>query len=245
MPVLETFRVGTDRLVCHDWHAGTHTVVVGPAQTGSGLQSSSIRRVLEILEGRGVTRVLTTVLEDPAVEPFVDVGFELETRVCLLHHDLAAFPTGRGRRPRRGRPGRDLVDAARLDHRAFPAHEEMDEHGLRAAIAATPARRFRLMDRPFRDQESDSPPAAFAISGYAGRVGYLQRLAVDPAFRRSGLATALVVDGLRWFRRRRALGALVTTAADNEAARTLYADLGFTPSSRRLAVWSRPCDLLR
>ena len=60
--------------------------------------------------------------------------------------------------------------------------------------------------------------AAFAITGVADRVGYLQRLAVDPTAQRRGLGRTLVADSLDWMQRRGATTAMVNTAFDNNAA---------------------------
>ena len=42
----------------------------------------------------------------------------------------------------------------------------------------------------------------YAITGRAGEIGYLQRLAVDPGHQHEGIGTALVADGLWWAARR-------------------------------------------
>ncbi len=83
---------------------------------------------------------------------------------------------------------------------------------------------------------------AFAISGRAGRCGYLQRLAVDPEHRRRGLATALVIDALGWMRRHRTTSTMVNTAVDNRAAIDLYESLGFTRTPRDLRVLELALD---
>ena len=77
--------------------------------------------------------------------------------------------------------------------------------------------------------------AAFAITGVANRVGYLQRLAVDPSAQRRGLGHALVADSLDWMHRRGATTAMVNTAFDNEAALGLY-DIVRLPASARPAA---------
>ena len=69
--------------------------------------------------------------------------------------------------------------------------------------------------------------AAFAITGVANQVGYLQRLAVDPTAQRRGLGRALVADSLEWMHRRGATTAMVNTAFDNDAALALYETFGF------------------
>ena len=65
------------------------------------------------------------------------------------------------------------------------------------------------------------------MSGVAGEVGYLQRLAVDPARQRHGAGSQLVDDALAWMHRRGATTAMVNTASDNDAALALYDAFGF------------------
>ena len=79
--------------------------------------------------------------------------------------------------------------------------------------------------------------AAYAISGRAGRRGYVQRLAVHPRHQRAGIGRALVLDGLHWMRRRRVELALVNTQVDNAPALALYESLGFRPDSHGLDVF--------
>ena len=57
-----------------------------------------------------------------------------------------------------------------------------------------PSARFRVVD--------DGEVVGYAITGRAGSIGYLQRLAVLPDHQRRGIGHALVMDGLLWARRR-------------------------------------------
>jgi len=66
----------------------------------------------------------------------------------------------------------------------------------------------------------------------ANRIGEIEPLQVAPPFRRRGLARAVVVEGLRRMRRTGMRSALVYGVDRNEAARRLYASLGFRPVDR-------------
>ncbi len=73
----------------------------------------------------------------------------------------------------------------------------------------------------------------YAVTSLAGDVAELQRIAVDPARRRAGLATALL-DDVR--RRAAADGAerlLLEVREDNAGALAFYAAAGFVELSRR------------
>ena len=82
--------------------------------------------------------------------------------------------------------------------------------------------------------------AGFLVSGRAGRTGYVQRLAVHPSAQRHGLATALLLDSLRWMRRTRVRRAFVNTHVENEAALELYRRHGFVELPERLRVHEGP-----
>ena len=69
----------------------------------------------------------------------------------------------------------------------------------------------------------------------------VQRLAVHPDHQGTGLGRDLVVDCLRWVRRRGGTKALVNTQEANERALALYTAMGFKPEKHGLAVLE--CDL--
>ena len=94
---------------------------------------------------------------------------------------------------------------------------------------ATPTARVRVAP-------SDTGIVGYAVGGRAGTVGYLQRLAVRPSHQGHGLGRSLVMDSLRWMRRRGANHALVNTQMANERAFGLYLALGFRPEPHDLAV---------
>jgi ribosomal protein S18 acetylase RimI-like enzyme len=80
----------------------------------------------------------------------------------------------------------------------------------------------------------------YVVTGRSGDRGYVQRLAVDPTVRRAGLGAALVVDGLRWLRRRHTLSAVVNTQVANDGALALYRRLGFILQPDGLIVLTLP-----
>lgn len=69
---------------------------------------------------------------------------------------------------------------------------------------------------------------AQAVLTHDGRKGWINRLAVDPAYRRHGLASQLVAEAERWFTRD--LGLEIWAAlieGDNHASQALFTALGF------------------
>ncbi len=98
---------------------------------------------------------------------------------------------------------------------------------------ATPRHRARLAG------DADAHLAAYAITGRDAGQGFLQRLAVDPAHQRRGLGRALVLDSLQWLGRWRVRRVLVNTPTDNEAALSLYEQVGFHRLPELLGVYER------
>lgn len=184
------------------------------------------------LRARGYASVVTSALGPADVLPFADAGFAVRERLHLLTHDLRDLGAPPPARPtRRGRPGdRDAV--LELDSLSFDDFWALDPTGLDDALHATATSRYRVGVDPGR-------AVAYAITGRAGSRGYVQRLAVHPLHRRHGWGRALVVDALRWLRRRGATVALVNTQRHNATALDLYRSCGFRHLETGLSVMGR------
>jgi ribosomal protein S18 acetylase RimI-like enzyme len=185
-----------------------------------------IERCVAALRAGGYHAVVTSALGPAAAGPFVDAGFSVRERLHLLVHDLDDLPHSMSptRRARRS----DRAAILTLDAHAFDGFWRMDDDALTDTVHATPATRFRVTTgRP-----GGRDVSGYAITGHADGRGYLQRLAVHPAARQRGFGRALVVDALRWLRRRATARALVNTQLENTTALALYESCGF----RRLPV---------
>ena len=204
------------------------------------LSGAFLRAAIEMAWDMAERRPMTVT--SPALTPgearsFAEAGFVTTSELHLLTHDLSTAgrtPTSSpapGEVPlRRGTNG-DLAEALRVDGEAFASGWVMTAHGFANAKAATPVTRLRVADA--RDQDP-SRLVGYALTGRAGRRGYLQRLAVDPACHRRGVGSALVVDAIRWCRRRGVQRLVVNTQVGNDGALRLYRGLGFVESSTRL-----------
>jgi ribosomal protein S18 acetylase RimI-like enzyme len=214
------------------WPGEPGTVHLVTVESTVSPSHAAITGWLNELAGAGVQVVRTGALGPTTQSSYLEMGFTVRQELALLTHSLAtvpALPRPSGVRLRRATEA-DLVTLAMLDRRAFGAQWGLDVTGLVDACHATPSHRLRIAATRASD------PAGFAITGRAGRSGYLQRLAVHPARQRMGLARLLVIDGLRWAKRHRCTSVLVNTHVDNDAALGLYRRLDFTELSYRLAV---------
>ena len=200
----------------------TETVLAPPA----------IRDCVERVRAAGYRELVTGPLTDAAAAPFLDAGFTLREQLLVLAHSLEATARLDRGGPRLRRAGRgDRVAVVDLDTRAFPPAWQLGSSGLHEALRATPARRFRVGQRP-----DDPALVAYAVTGRAGRQGYLQRLAVHPATRGHGFGRAMVADALRWVRRGGGRRCLVNTQVNNHQALALYEACGFRRLQSGLAV---------
>ena len=120
-----------------------------------------------------------------------------------------------------------------IDEGAFGPQRCFDHHDLAAALDATERSRLRIAI------DAIGTPIGFAITGRAGRRGYLQRLAVDPERTGNGIGAALVLDGLAWCQRRGVRRTVVNTQEDNGRALALYRRLGFVDMALDLLLLER------
>jgi ribosomal protein S18 acetylase RimI-like enzyme len=237
---LDVVHWGSDRLRVGPWRGDPSIAQIVPS-AGQLPRSDTIERCVDGLVDQGYRAVLTSALTHAEQGPFLEAGFEVHERLHLLRHDLRDLPPVRPKldtpfRLRRGRRG-DRAGALIVDGAAFSPFWRFDARGLDDARAATPSSRFRVVDDA--RFTSDGGVVGYAVTGRAGSVGYLQRLAVFPARHRRGIGRALVVDSLQWTKRRGASSLLVNTQESNGAAVELYEHLGFTREARGLAVLER------
>jgi ribosomal protein S18 acetylase RimI-like enzyme len=212
------------------WRGDARVAYLAPVAETPPPTADMVRWCCTLLARRGYAEAVTGALAAPERAGFVAAGFEVREELHLLSHDLVDLPPAPAMPLRRGwRP--DRRPALEVDARAFSTFWRLDAAGLGEALAATPVVRFRVVGR--------NPVTGYAVSGLAGRQGYLQRLAVDPAEWGQGQGRALVLDGLHWMRRRGARRAVVNTQVGNERALALYEALGFELQPIGLAVLAR------
>ena len=215
---------GPERARAGPWRGQDRVGSLAPIPGGPAPSADFVRRCLHTLIDRGFEEVVSAALSPAEQRGFLAAGFEVREHLLLLARDLdEALDDGdraaawRLRRARRG----DRAVVLAVDGLAFRPFWRLDGPGLDEAVAATPSTRFRVAVADGGDV------IGYAVSGRAGRRGYVQRLAVHPDHQRGGLGRQLVLDGLRWMRRHGVDQAVVNTQPDNEPALGLYQSLGF------------------
>jgi len=192
----------------------------------------------------GMAILRTGALFPDSTGPFLEAGFRVADTLTLLQRALthrvptdqtrgtASIPRDTGTvRLRRLRPSM-LREAAEIDRRSFSAPWANDASTLADIMTATPYHRSRAV-------HLDGRMVAFSISGRADRMGYVQRLAVDPSARRRRFAQLLLDDSLRWMQRRDVSQVMVNTATDNRPALSLYESIGFEQQPDALSILER------
>ena len=195
----------------------------------------SVTIAIERARQTGARAVRTSALFPRVAEVLACTGFETIDRLVLLRRQLdesvVSRPTDPGHETRPFRAWH-LPRAAAVDQDAFGELWGNDTASLREIRRATPHNRARLV-------RVGGEIAGFAISGAAQENGYLQRLSVATPHRRTGVASALVLDALSWMATRGLSAALVNTGVTNTAALDLYDGLGFEPLDDELIIAER------
>lgn len=145
-------------------------------------------------------------------------------------HDIAPRPVRR--RPTGRYSPRILDEILQLDTEAFGDEWCLDADSLRDAFSAT--KRSRLfVSRNKNELEG------FVLVGATQRNGFIQRLAVRPNARRTGVATRLVARALHWTHTAGCTNTVVNTERTNTAALGLYASFDFEEMPHGLVVLER------
>ena len=235
----EIQRWGDDRLRVRSWRGSSSVALVSPLPGQAPVSVTSIRLTAASLQERGYERVVTSALTPAEEKVFVAGGYTVRERLHLLHHDLTdPGPVSQPDRLHRAKRT-ETAEILTVDNAAFGEFWKLDLAGLQDAIAATPTARVRTAKVMV---DAKNTLAGYAVTGRAGSSGYLQRLAVHPAHQGSGIGRDLVIDSLRWVRRRGGARILVNTQEANDRALRLYTDMGFSTESHGLAVLE--CDLV-
>ena len=193
------------------------------------------------LAGAGYEGVRTGAVAPDVAESLCRNGFRPVQTLSLLSADLTSGPPparpDRSIRPARGRllAHHTLVEhILSIDAASFGRKWSLDRATLAEAVRAT------HRSRVFTARTSAGEPVGFVLVGATDASGFVQRLAVLPGSRRSGVALQLMGAAHRWLRMRGCTTSLVNTETSNDAALGLYRRCGYVPLPYGLQVLERP-----
>jgi len=129
----------------------------------------------------------------------------------------------------------DLAALAQIHALCFP-EDRWDEKALAELLAMAGASGHLI------EEVEESRPVGFIIDLILAADAEILTLAVGPAFRRQGVARALIADLFERAHQSGARGIGLEVAADNPAARRLYESCGFAQSGRRRGYYRRGKD---
>jgi ribosomal protein S18 acetylase RimI-like enzyme len=236
---VDVIRRGQERVRTGPWRGDQQVAFLAPVPSAPLPSAEFIDHCRAVLAGRGFTKVVTSALSPAEQSGFLAAGFILQENLHVLRLDLSGLDGtlagiyGHGsRRATRRVTQRRLAAVMAVDAAAFSPFWRLDQVGLAEALTATPKTRFRCIVSPA------GSVVGYAICGRSDRKGFVQRLAVDPAWQRHGLGRALLVDGVGWMLRRGVTQTVVNTQLENEPALSLYRRLGFRSEPTGLSVLS-------
>jgi len=234
-PSADILRWGRERARTGRWRGEAEVAYLAPVPSAPPPSAEFLRRCLDILASRGYTRVVTAALSPLEQAGFLAAGFDVAERLHLLALDLeGSLPSMSPGVPLVRARAADRAAVLAVDATAFSPFWRFDDAGLADALAATPHTRWRVAT-PDR-VGSDRRVLGYAICGRAAHQGYVQRLAVAPEAQGQGTGRRLLLDGLRWMRRRGVRRAVVNTQLGNDAALALYRAVGFRDDPTGLSV---------
>lgn len=188
-----------------------------------------LRQWLDTARRWGYHRVRTSALPPYMSTSLVEIGFSEVQQLVVLsvaHDESPGFNIPRDITPRAlrashlRRPTRTMQEILRIDELSFPSPWNMSWPDLNDAIHAT--HRCRL----FVSKNKDSIEG-FVLVGASHTTGFIQRLAVHPSARRTGVASRLVAKSVEWTYRHGCSTTVVNTETTNASALGLYESVGF------------------
>lgn len=198
----------------------------------------------------GVATYRTPALSTNDARWFFDHGFVVRQSLVMLQRTgrLGSTAIGRGtpigveyddvtcRHVMALQRERLLSELLHIDGESFAAPWNLSPPAFRHACRATSEHRVIIAS----SSDADGSAIGYVIVGRSASQAYLQRLAVHPTHRRTGIARSLVWHASQWAGTRGADSMLVNTEPTNAAALALYHSLGFVTLPDPLVVLERP-----
>jgi ribosomal protein S18 acetylase RimI-like enzyme len=202
----------------------------------------------------GVATYRTPALSTNDARWFFDHGFVARQSLVMLQRTgrLGSAAIGRGtpigveyddvtcRHVMARQRERLLSELLHIDGESFAAPWNLSPPAFRHACRATSEHRVIIASGSDADGSATGSAIGYVIVGRSAGQAYLQRLAVHPTHRRTGIARSLVWHASQWAGTRGADSMLVNTEPTNTAALALYHSLGFVTLPDPLVVLARP-----
>lgn len=197
------------------------------------------------IASRGFARIRTNAVAPSVASELIQHHYTPAQELCVLQVNtyLAPVPpVANDLRPHRLafarlRMARDHAISKKLidiDCAAFGTTWGLDAIALHEALRAT------TMSEIFMVKRADIE--GYVLVGASDNRGYIQRLAVKPAFQRTGIASTLLSTALAWLRARHCEETIVNTEFTNTAALGLYRKFGFVELPYHLTVMEKQIE---
>lgn len=218
-------RHGWARAVARPWNRSRTDAHLRLVRGSSAFLSAAADTVLDL----GASAVVSPPLMPGAQRPWRAAGFQSYVPLTLMRRPVDGELPGAEAVRRLGDSAWRQIVA--IDAAAFGDRWKAELPALLEALASAPDGTLLGIDDPVTGSL-----AGYAIVASAAGTGYLQRLAVDPAFQRHGYGRTLTRSAHNWARRREARVMILNTKPDNKAALVLYRSEGYTVLPDRLEL---------
>ncbi len=198
---------------------------------GAPINPKAINEILATIATKNNKSILTSALYPSQQKPFLAVGFQPIATLKILGLQLESLkePKCKSKRMKKS----ELTQILRIDSETFHQFWQLDSLAFQEICDATPRSHCRVIRF---HTESTRKVIGYAVSGRTDKQGFLQRLAVDPEYQRSGFGQSLVADSLNWLLKGGATSVLVNTQPENSPAISFYEPMRFTKNPSDLAV---------
>lgn len=206
-----------------NWRDRPEITAIWHIKAGGAEREELILGTAERCFDEGVQMMITKLLVESEAAEFEGWGFEEACRIILLEKPLYREPPeppyGAGVSVATYRR-RNLDRVLEVDAMAFDDFWRLDARTIEAISTSCQHNLFLLA-------KAEGEIIGYALGGINGRIGYLQRLAVDPRHQGRGVGRCLALSILDYFHRLGGHTAIVNTQEYNHTALSLYRSLGF------------------